>query len=246
MKQFLSEMRALIKQLLENPDMTLSYQLSDPDRDFVVSDNKLDVFKTLDRLSTLYSRNSQGILDACGQKTHDDLQEIMRIGVAKIDYSLIEKGKDFSEMIHKLHGKYYDRKRDLKKCGYSMDLIEYILKEYSIKIDSSEDSPDCNTTAQRQDFMSTIEFKDALRYGLCDIRGVLQVDKARYSRFAVVRYDIDHNYKGYWLRFDRIFIDRKGKAVPFQHFLQSSRDQGLDVLRDKAEEEYRLLNTSEN
>lgn len=235
MKNFLTEIRAFIKHLQSIPDMANPYLPSDPERDFVIPDKKQEVLKALDKLSTLYSRNAPKVQEAGGIARLTLLQDAMRFGVAKVDFALIERGENFGEMIDKFHGEYYERARDLDKCGHSWVLINYYLEEYSIDI-TRKDS--CSFHKQRPDYSSTIEFKDAVKRGLCNSYGSLLVPKAKYVRFAVVKYDITQNYQEEWRRFDNIFIDEKGEVVPFKRFLQSSRDQGFEKIKEVAEDEF--------
>lgn len=238
MKNFLTEIRTFIKQLQGSSDMVTPYLPSDPERDFVVPDKKHEVLKALDKLSTLYSRNAPKVQEAGGISKLTLLQDAMRFGVAKVDFALIERGDDFGEMIDKFHGEYYERARDLDKCGHSWVLINYYLEEYSIEITRKDSS---RFDKQRPDFSSTIEFKDAVKHRLCDSYGKLLVTKAQYTRFAVVKYDITQNYQEKWRRFDNIFVDEKGVVVPFKQFLQSSRDQGFEKMKEKAELEFQEL-----
>ena len=60
----------------------------------------------------------------------------------------------------------------------------------------------------------------------------LSVLKDKYENnlsigYAAKKYGIKVSFKKDWERFDRIFKDEKDRPIPFKHFVQSYRDQGL-------------------
>lgn len=236
MKQLLTDMRALVKHLV-NDSLDTSYPelpSIDPDYDLTVSDSDIEVLKILDKLSSLYSRSHKKI---CSERL-TFLEEALCIGVAKVDYALIEKGRDLGKMIHELHKDYYVRERDIEKSGHTRALIDYFLIQETIEGRTGKPDREFDSTVQRDDFSYTAEFSDALSYGLCDDCGRLLVGKATYTRFAVVKYSINLNYQRYWMRFHNIFLDCKGKAISYKDFLQSSRDQGFEKIKEKVELEF--------
>ena len=94
---------------------------------------------------------------------------------------------------------------------------------------------------QRLDFKKTDEYKDALEYNLCNEKGVLFIPKAKYTRFAVAKYEITSSYQDNWKRFDRIFIDKNGKAIPYKTFMQSYRDQDDNYIITKNQKDFPKL-----
>lgn len=193
------------------------------DREFIIPDDEKDILRLLDQISECYPEDCRyNKRDHCGIYT---LNYLMKKGMAKIDFALIERGKDFGQLMSDMYFPYYDRKEDLRECGYSWSLINYYLTKYKITLYSNEEYEAMGKISQQPRFADTVEFKDALEEELCDENGVLKVTKAEYTRKAAVKYNIKSGYKQFWTRFDGIFKEKDGRVISFRSFLQSYRDQ---------------------
>ena len=193
------------------------------DRDFIIPDDDKETLRLLDKLSQCYTQECRfNKIEHFGVRTLDGM---LRTALAKIDFALIEQGKDFGRLMHEMYFPYYERKSDITDCGYSWDLIRYYMDKYNIKLLSNEEYEALDETVQVKDYASKQEYIDALADGKCDKSGKLLVKKAEYTRYAAEKYGISLGYKKFWTRFDCIFSDDKGKPIPYKHFLQSFRDQ---------------------
>lgn len=237
MKQFLSYMKNLRDRWSNGSELRTASQSMCMHRYFEVPDDEIEIPRILEDLATLFSECRA----ICGSDSLDWLYEIMRIGIARIDYALIEKGRDFGTLICELHNVYYDRQLHLSCSGHSDALIKYYLKKYAIVIKSKEHYLSKEDSGQLPSFGSTIEYKDAVKHGLCDVCGCLLVSKAKYTRFAVAKYKIKSTYQDDWKRFDNIFVDKKGHAISFNVFLQSCRDQDIKLMKSKIIKEFPAL-----
>ena len=69
--------------------------------------------------------------------------------------------------------------------------------------------------------------------------------KAKYTRFAVAKYNIGTTYKHGWEEFDKLFLDKKkGSPIPYRIFMQSYRDQGPNVIEQKNKKDFPELTKS--
>lgn len=194
------------------------------DREFIIPDDDKETLRILDKLSQCYTQECRfNEIEHFGVKT---LNGMIRVALAKIDFALLEQGKDFGHLMRQMYFPYYERSKDLHECGYSWELISYYLDKYNIKLLSNEEYDALDDVVRVKDYASKQEYKDALADGKCDKSGKLLVRKAAYTRYAAAKYNITSGYKEYWTRFDCIFSDDKGKPIPYKHFLQSYRDQG--------------------
>jgi hypothetical protein len=195
------------------------------DREFVIPEDEHELLRLLDKLSQCYTPECRfNDREHLGVRTLDGM---LRVALAKIDFALLERGKDYGKLMHEMYFPYYERKTDLEDCGYSWDLIRYYLDKYGITLKSNEEYEAEDSRPQVADFKSKQEYKDALVDGKCDKNGKLLVKKAEYTRYVVEKYDIRSSYKQFWTRFDNIFSDDSGKVISFRTFMQSFRDQDL-------------------
>ncbi len=195
------------------------------DREFVIPDDDKETLRILDKLSQCYTQECRfNRIEHFGVRTLDGM---LRVALAKIDFALIEQGKDFGKLMHEMYFPYYERKNDITDCGYSWDLIRYYLDKYEIPLKSNEEYESMSSRVVEPDFKERIEYKDALADGKCDEQGKLRISKAEYTRYATDKYGIKSSYKKYWERFDCIFKDEKDRPIPYKYFVQSYRDQGL-------------------
>ena len=195
------------------------------DRDFIIPDDDKDTLRILDKLSQCYTQECRfNNIEHFGVRTLDGM---LRTALAKVDFALIEQGKDFGRLMHEMYFPYYERKSDITNCGYSWDLIRYYLEKYDIPLKSNDEYEAMSTSVVAPDFKNRVEYKDALADRKCDEQGKLCVSKAEYTRYAAKKYGIKVSFKKDWERFDRIFKDEKDRPIPFKHFVQSYRDQGL-------------------
>ncbi len=234
MKQFLSYMKNLRDRWSNGSELRTANQSMCMLRYFEVPDDEIEIPRILEDLANLFAE----CRNLCSSDSIDWLHETMRVGIARIDYALIEKGRDFGALICELHNPYYDRQKHLSYSGHSEALIKYYLEKYAIVIKSTTQYLSKEGSGQHPSFDSTIEYKDAVKHGLCDICGCLLVSKAKYTRFAVAKYKIQCTYQNEWKRFDNIFVDKKGHAIPFNVFLQSCRDQDIELMKIKIAKEY--------
>ena len=195
------------------------------DREFVIPDDERELLRLLDKLSQCYPQDCRfNDREHWGVRT---LNGMLRVALAKIDFALIERGKDYGKLMHDMYFPYYERKSDIYECGYSWDLIRYYLDKYGIPLKSNEEYEAEDNRTQVLDFESKQEFKDAFADHQCDKKGKLLVKKAEYTRYAAEKYGITSGYKQFWTRFDNIFSDDKDKPISYRTFMQSFRDQGL-------------------
>lgn len=195
------------------------------DRDFIIPDDDKETLRILDKLSQCYTQECRfNNIEHFGVRTLDGM---LRTALAKVDFALIEQGKDFGRLMHEMYFPYYERKSDITNCGYSWDLIRYYLEKYDIPLKSNDEYEAMSTSVVAPDFKNRVEYKDALADRKCDEQGKLCVSKAEYTRYAAKKYGIKVSFKKDWERFDRIFKDEKDRPIPFKHFVQSYRDQGL-------------------
>ena len=193
------------------------------DREYVIPEDERETLRLLDKIAQCYSQECRfNKRDHYGVKTVDGL---MRVAIAKLDFALIETGKDYGKLMHDMYFPYYERKSDIYGCGYSWELIRYYMDKYGFPLKSNEEYEAEDTRTQARDFESSQEFKDALADHQCDEKGRLLVKKAEFTRYAANKYDITCGHKQFWTRFDNIFTDEKGKPIPFMKFAQSYRDQ---------------------
>ncbi len=192
-------------------------------REFIIPDDERELLRLLDKISICYTEECT----FSRFKPHSSVDNMMKIAMAKIDFALIEQGKDYGKIMSDLYFPYYDRKHDIYECGYSHELIRFYLDKYNITLLGYDDYEAKNQITQVENFRELIEFQDAFADGLCAENGILLVSKAEYTRYATEKYKIKSSYKKEWRRFDNIFIDDKGKIVSFRSFMQSYRDQGL-------------------
>lgn len=166
------------------------------DREFVIPDDEKETLRLLDKLSQCYTQECRfNEREHFGVRTLDGM---LRVALAKIDFALIEQGRDYGKLMHEMYFPYYERKTDLSDCGYSWDLIRYYLDKYGIPLKSNEEYESECTLTQISDFASRQEFKDSLADGKCDKSGKLLVKKAEYTRYAAAKYGITSSYKEYW------------------------------------------------
>ena len=195
------------------------------DRDFIIPDDDKETLRILDKLSQCYTQECRfNNIEHFGVRTLDGM---LRTALAKVDFALIEQGKDFGRLMHEMYFPYYERKSDITNCGYSWDLIRYYLEKYDIPLKSNDEYEAMSTSVVAPDFKDRVEYIDALADRKCDEQGKLCVSKAEYTRYAAKKYGIKVSFKKDWERFDRIFKDEKDRPIPFKHFVQSYRDQGL-------------------
>lgn len=112
----------------------------DLDREFIIPEDDRETLRLLDQISNCHTQEcafnrSESIM-------RGTVDNAMSTSMAKIDFALLEKGKDFSKLMNDMYFPYYNRKDDISKCGYSWDLIRYYLDKYGIKLSDEEDSSD--------------------------------------------------------------------------------------------------------
>ena len=188
MKRFLSEITTVVERLSFNMSVKNVVRSINTDRPFEIPDDENEVLTILDDLGIIRSRVCPR---TCSIDVYDAVLDKMRDGMARIDYAHIIQGKDIGLTIYQLNNVYYDRKRDLARCGRSWRLIAIYLKKSSIELFDNDQLEEIVNKATRADFRSSQKYKDALEYNLCDENGVLLVTKAKYTRFAVAKYKID-------------------------------------------------------
>lgn len=193
------------------------------EREFEVPSDDCEMLRLLDKMSSCNTPECS--FNRTEHLYFRTVDYMMQKAIAKIDFALIERGKDFGKLMSDMYFPYYDRKENLHECGYSWDLIRYYLDKYKITLYSKDEYEAMEKRAQQPAFASTAEFKDALNCGLCDEKGVLKVTKAEYTRKAAELYGIKNGYKTEWERFDGIFKEKGGKVISHKSFLQSFRDQ---------------------
>lgn len=193
------------------------------DREFQIPEDDCETLRLLDKMSNCYPRECK--FNRTEHLSFRTVDGMMRVAIAKIDFALLERGKDFGRLMRQMYFSYYERANDIHECGYSWDLIRYYLNKFNIKLLSNEEYDALDETVQTKNYASKQEFIDALADGKCDKSGKLLVKKAEYTRYAAAKYGITLGYKEFWTRFDCIFSDDKGKPIPYKHFLQSFRDQ---------------------
>jgi len=206
MKRFLSEITTVVERLSSNMSVKNVVRSINTDRPFEIPDDENEVLTILDDLGIIRSRVCPR---TCSIDVYDAVLDKMRDGMARIDYAHIIQGKDIGLTIYQLNNVYYDRKRDLARCGRSWRLIAIYLKKSSIELFDNDQLEEIVNKATRADFRSSQKYKDALEYNLCDENGVLLVTKAKYTRFAVAKYKIDTSYKQGWEEFDKLFLECK-------------------------------------
>jgi hypothetical protein len=242
MKRFLSEITTVVERLSFNMSVKNVVRSINTDRPFEIPDDENEVLTILDDLGIIRSRVCPR---TCSIDVYDAVLDKMRDGMARIDYAHIIQGKDIGLTIYQLNNVYYDRKRDLARCGRSWRLIAIYLKKSSIELFDNDQLEEIVNKATRADFRSSQKYKDALEYNLCDENGVLLVTKAKYTRFAVAKYKIDMSYKQGWEEFDKLFLDKKkGSPIPYRTFMQSYRDQGPNVIEQKNKKDFPELTKS--
>lgn len=195
-------------------------------RDLVVPDSDIEILRLLDKLSQCSTEECAFNREQF--RRHGTVIHNIRQAIAKVDFALIEAGKDYGKIMSEMYFHYYERRYDIYECGYSQELVDYYMDKYGFKMLSNEEYYSMETTEQDREFMQKEEFQDALKDGLCNEKGVLLVKKAEYTRYAKDKYDIKTSYKSKWQRFDQIFTDANGKPISYKSFMQSYRDQGLD------------------
>ena len=234
MNKFLTYISTIKDRLSCDSDFRIADQSKYLQRYFEVPEEEIEVLRILEDLALLSAECSS----ICTPVSLDWLKTTMRDGIARVDYALIEKGRDHGDLISQLHKDYYDRKSDLSKCGHTKPMINHYLKKYSIEILSNKQYEDAEKNRQRRDFKKTKQYQDAVECGFCNEDGVLLIKKSEYTRFAVAKYDINTTSKYYWQEYDRIFIDKKGKVISYTSFMQSCRDQELQLIKEKNKEDY--------
>ena len=198
------------------------------DRNFIIPSDEKEILRLLDSISSCYLQEC--IYNRAKHLYSGSLDTILRKALAKIDFALIEQGKDYGKLMRDMYFPYYERKVDIHECGYSWDLIRYYMKKYDIPLLSNDEYDMKDSFVQKIDYNNTIEYNDAYNDGKCDINGVLLVTKAEYTRYATDKYNIKSSYKHEWTRFDNIFTDNKGKTISYKSFMQSYRDQDLSSM----------------
>lgn len=133
MKQFLSYMKNLRDRWSNGSELRTANQSMCMLRYFEVPDDEIEIPRILEDLANLFAE----CRNLCSSDSIDWLHETMRVGIARIDYALIEKGRDFGALICELHNPYYDRQKHLSCSGHSEALIKYYLEKYAIVIKST-------------------------------------------------------------------------------------------------------------
>lgn len=164
----------------------------DINRNFEIPEDDAETLRLLDKLSNCYTQKCK--YNETDRQFAHTVDGIMKIALAKIDFALIERGKDFGRLIYDMYFPYYDRKEDLQDCGYSWELIEYYLNKYGITLISKDEYEAADKVEQNNDFKKSQEYIDALQDGMCDTKGVLKVAKAEYTRYATRKYSIKDSY----------------------------------------------------
>lgn len=112
----------------------------DLDRDIIIPEDDRETLRLLDMISNCYSREC--CFNRGGLLKRGSVDEAFRTAIAKIDFALMEQGKDLGKILEYIHICYYDRFNDIEKCGYSWDLIRYYRDKYGITIARPEESED--------------------------------------------------------------------------------------------------------
>lgn len=195
------------------------------DREIIIPDDDREILRILDKLSSCYTEEC--LFNRVEIKRWGSVDNAFRTALAKIDFALIEAGKDYGKLMSDMYFPYYERSKDITECGYSRDLIRYYMEKYGFQMMSNEEYDAISMKKQDRHYERTQEFQDAFQDGKCDANGVLLIKKAEYTRYATEKYDIKSSYKSNWQRFDQIFTDKDGKVISYKSFMQSYRDQGL-------------------
>lgn len=112
----------------------------DLDRDIVIPDSDQETLRLIDLIS--HCHGQECCFNRGGLLRRGSVDDALRTAIAKIDFALMEQGKDFGEILNYIHIPYYDRYDDINKCGYSWSLIRYYQDKHGIVIDRTDEESD--------------------------------------------------------------------------------------------------------